>query len=75
MHKFWMLGAIDDVLRAAIGTRLAQEATQVDVAQCREMFMALLTQQGAQVLKNDNHLKKFAKIFVMILVLDNLQAD
>lgn len=74
-QKFWMLGAIDAVLRTAIETRLQQGETPVDVAQCSDMFVQLMRQQGQQQILTTQSTPQLGKIFVMLLVLDNLQAD
>ena len=70
-----MLSAIDDILRSAINARIEQQNPPVDVEKCKDVFLALLRQQGATVLDTNQNIAQFGKIFIDLLVLDNLQVD
>ena len=70
-----MLSAVDDILRSAINARIEQQNPLVDVEKCKDVFLALLRQQGATVLDTNQNIAQFGKIFIDLLVLDNLQVD
>ena len=69
-----MLNAVDDVLKSAINARIEGQNSAVDLEKCKNVFLALLREQGAVVL-TDATIPKFGKIFINQLILDNLQVD
>lgn len=70
-HKFWTLGAINDVLNAAIECRLLETTHPINLAQCKTVYLDLMKNKGPQIL-NQLTIPKFAKMFVSMLKLDNL---
>lgn len=73
-HKFWTLTAITDVLAAAVKCRLLGSTSPVNLLKCKTVMMDLLRTQGPEVL-NQLTIPKFAKIFVLLVKLDNLTVD
>lgn len=49
-HKFWTLGAINDVLTAAVQCRLLDSPHPVDLDQCKEVYLDLMRSRGPQIL-------------------------
>lgn len=65
-----MLGAISDILSAAIRSKLSDGTSVVNVAQVSSVLMDLLRTQGPKIL-NTLTIPKFGKMYVLLLKLDH----
>ena len=73
-HKFWTLSAIIDVLSVSLSCGLQNLPHPVNLSLCRSVLLDLLRSKGAEVL-NQLTIPKFAKMFILLLKLDNLAVD
>ena len=69
-HRFWILGAICDVLSAAIQAKLKKNTNVIDIAKVSSVLLDLLRSQGPNILNNLN-IPKFAHMFILLMKLDN----
>ena len=72
-HKFWTLTAIIDVLSEAVKCRLNQGEHPVQHMLCKSVLLDLLRSEGPKILSAEPlAIPKFAKIYILLIKLDNL---
>ena len=69
-HKFWILGAINDVLLASVEASFLDVASPVQFSKCRVVLTELLRNQGPKVLDTIS-IPKLALTYVLLIKLDN----
>ena len=62
------------MLEASVKCRLLGSTPPVNLLKCKTVMMDLLRTQGPDVL-NQLTIPKFAKIFILLMKLDNLNVD